>query len=1068
MKKTLLIGLFLLWIAESLHAQNAQEKTIRGQIISAEDQSPLPGAAIVLKGTTKGTVTDADGMFSITVPVVGDQVLMVSFVGFVSQELRTESLNADLITLRLSPDNIQLDGVEVLSTGYQQLPRERATGSFAYLDEPIITRRVSTGILDRLEDITPGLIFNRDRTTPNDISIRGTSTIFAESRPLIVVDQFPYDGPIESINPNDVESITVLKDAAAASIWGARAGNGVIVITTKSGRAGERPRVSFTSNFTGIQETDPYYLPEISSKDLVAVEKEMFSRGIYTARENSRNLPLLSPAIETLILLRDGKITQQEADSRLAAYSSHNYRDELARYYYRPAFQQQYALGIRGGADRHRYSISLGYDKNLSGIEGNDNSRWTANLKNDWNLIQNRLQIKTGLYLANGKNNQRTSLPQGLSAPYVRLADLNGNPAALARSYREPFLNQAESNGLLDWKYYPLAELGQETNEREFLDLRANLNLSFKILEGWTMDALYQYWTNTGRTWELQTENSFYTRDLINTFTQVATNGAQTLAIPRGSIADLGESRSQSDHLRIQTSFNRTVNQRHDWAAIVGLEIKSLDTETNSSRYYGYDEELGASLGVDYVTRFRRYHNASLVNIPYRNNHTGLSDRFLSYYANASYTLDKKYTLSASARKDASNLFGVESNQKGVPLWSIGGSWTLSEESFYSSGALPYLRLRTTFGYNGNVDRGVSAYTTAYLLPGSFNNLTRLPSYAIQNPPNPELRWERVKTVNFALDFETKDGGLSGSMDYYFKQGLDLIGDQPFPSSTGVTLFRGNFANTQTQGLDLLLRYRVINRGVRWNQTLLFNWLKEEVTSYEVQALPVQYTNYGFGGSGTFPAPLKGYPLFSVFAYPWAGLDPANGNPLGLFEGQPTTNYNAIINSTPIEELVYMGPARPNVFGSWMNTISWKGWSFSANISYRLGYFVRRQPLIYNSLYQGGTVHEDYARRWQKPGDELITQVPSFPMSQVSNRDNFYNRSEIMVVKGDHIRLQDIRVSYTLQGQRLLGLPFAGLEMYAYANNLGILWKKTDEFKDPDFRTVQALTSLSIGLKADF
>jgi len=1068
MKKLLLMWLLLLWIAGSLHAQNSPGKTVKGRIISAEDRNPLPGAAIVLKGTTRGTVTDSDGMFSIVVPAAGNPVLILSFVGFVSREVLPESLDSDLTTIELTPDNIQLSTVDILSTGYQQIPRERATGAFAALDETLITRRVSSGILDRLEDVTPGLIFNRDRSTTNDISIRGTSTIFAESRPLIVVDQFPYDGPIESLNPNDVESITVLKDAAAASIWGARAGNGVIVITTKSGKIGEKPRISFTSNFTGFQVTDPYYLPEISSPDLVKVEKDMFSRGIYTARENSRNLPLLSPAVETLILLRDGKISQQEADQRLAAFSAHNYRDELSDYYYRPAFQQQYAFGIRGGLDRYRYSLSLGYDHNLSGIEGNDNSRWTLNLKNDWNLMRDRLQIKTGLYLGSGKNNQRTSLPQGLAAPYVRLADLDGTPGVLARSYREPFLDQAESKGLLNWKYFPLSELGNETNERDYLDLRANLNISYSILEGWTLDALYQYWNNTARSWEMQTENSFYTRDLINTFTQIGTDGTQTLAIPRGSVADLGESRSQSNHLRLQSAFSRTFSQRHELAAIAGFEIKSSDYETNSGRYYGYDDELGASLGVDYVTRFRRYHNNSLTNIPYRGTHTGTADRFLSYYANASYTLDKKYTISASARKDASNLFGVESNQRGVPLWSLGGSWNLSEEEFYNVDWMPYLRLRTTFGYNGNIDRSVSAYTTAYLLPGNFNSLTRLPSYAIQNPPNPELRWEKIKIANLALDFETRDGGLSGSIDYYFKQGLDLIGDQPFPSSTGVSLFRGNFADTQTQGLDLMLRYRILDKGIRWTQTLIFNWLKEEVTAYDVQALPVQYTGYGSGGAGTFPTPLKGYPLFSVFAYPWAGLDAANGNPLGLFEGQPSTDYNAIINSTPVGDLIYMGPARPNFFGSWMNTASWKGWSLSANISYRMGYFLRRQPLVYNSLYQGGTIHGDYAKRWQKPGDELLTQVPSFPQSQVSNRDNFYNRSEEMVVPGDHIRLQDIRLAYSLSDSKILGIPLAGLELYGYANNLGILWKKTDEFIDPDYRTSQALTSFSFGLKADF
>jgi hypothetical protein len=299
----------------------------------------------------------------------------------------------------------------------------------------------------------------------------------------------------------------------------------------------------------------------------------------------------------------------------------------------------------------------------------------------------------------------------------------------------------------------------------------------------------------------------------------------------------------------------------------------------------------------------------------------------------------------------------------------VGGSWTISEEGFYKAEWMPYLRLRTTYGYNGNINRSVSAFTTASFIAGGNNFLTRLPSYAIQNPPNPELRWERIKIINLGLDFESKNGFLSGSIEYYNKTGLDLIGDQPFPTSTGVSLFRGNFADTRTQGVEVILNAKILDKELKWNQMLLFNWLKEEVTGYEVKALPLQYTGFG-GGGETFPAPLTGYPLFSIFSFPWAGLDGDTGNPLGLVDGEPSTNYNAILNSTPIEGLVYHGSARPTVFGSWMNNFAWKGFSLSVNVSYRMGYFVRRPPLIYNNLYLGGTIHGDYAPRCMEPGDE--------------------------------------------------------------------------------------------------
>jgi TonB-dependent starch-binding outer membrane protein SusC len=1066
MKKLVLNWLFLLLTAGVLQAQQPDEKTLSGMVLSKGDNVPLPGATIVLKGTTRGVVSDEFGAFKIGVPRSGNPVLVFSFVGFATQQLEVGPLSGPLV-IAMEEDGINLDGVDIVSTGYQQIPRERATGSFASLDETMVNRRISTGILDRLEDITPGLVFNRDRSRTGDISIRGTSTIFSESQPLIVLDNFPYDGPLESINPNDVESITVLKDAAAASIWGARAGNGVIVITTKNGRRNTPTQVTFSANVTQIAREDPFYVPSISPSDFLAVERDLFARGLYAARENSRNLPLLTPGIETLIELRDGKITQAEADRRLAAFASQDIRNDLARYYYRPAVQQQYAFGIRGGKDSHVYGLSIGYDKNLTGVEGNDNSRLTMNLKNDWNLLKDKLRLQTGFYLVNGLSNQRTELPQGFSANYIRLADDQGNPLPVGRGYRESFTNRAENLGLLDWRYYPLAERGNLVNEREYFDFRANLGLSYELIKGWTVDALYQYWENKGRTWELNDESTFFTRDLINSFTQVGTGGSLSLAVPRGSIAELGESRSQSHHVRFQSTFNKSWKERHQVAALAGAEIKAANGLTNSSRFYGYDDDLGASLGVDYVTRFRRYHNQSLGNIPYNNRHGGTADRFLSYYANGSYTLDRKYTLSASARKDASNLFGVEANDRGVPLWSVGGSWTINEEAFYKVDWMPYLRFRTTYGYNGNINRSVSAFTTANFIGGNANFLTRLPSYAIQNPPNSELRWERIKIINVGLDFESKNGFLSGSIEYYNKTGLDLIGDQPFPTSTGVSMFRGNFADTKTQGVDVILNFKVLNKELKWNQMLIFNWLNEEVTGYEVKALPIQYTNFG-GGAGSFPTPLTGFPLFSIFSYPWAGLNGDTGNPMGLIDGEPSQNYNAIINLTPVEGLVYHGSSRPTVVGSWMNNFAWRGFSLSVNVSYRMGYFVRRPPLIYNSLYLGGTIHGDYERRWREPGDESFTSVPSFPLSQVSNRDNFYNRSEIMVIAGDHIRLQDVRLGYTLAGKKVLGVPFRQLEVFGYANNLGILWKKTDSYEDPDFRTNQALTSIAFGLRAGF
>ncbi|OYX15504.1 MAG: hypothetical protein B7Z16_13295, partial [Algoriphagus sp. 32-45-6] len=258
MKKIILLVWLLFGALGVLLAQS--QKTLIGKVSDEADGLPLPGVNVVIKGSNSGVVTDGEGKFQITVPTE-EVILIVSFIGYQTQEVAI-SPSQTSVNILLSESELGLEEVTIVSTGFQELSAERSTGSFVKVDQELVDRRVSTNLIDRLEDVTPGLIFNRDRAriTPGEsISIRGTATLQSNSEPLIVVDNLAYDGPLSSINPNDVESMTVLKDAAAASIWGARAGNGVIVITTKKGRFQEPMRVSLTANMTQIEEQDPFY-----------------------------------------------------------------------------------------------------------------------------------------------------------------------------------------------------------------------------------------------------------------------------------------------------------------------------------------------------------------------------------------------------------------------------------------------------------------------------------------------------------------------------------------------------------------------------------------------------------------------------------------------------------------------------------------------------------------------------------------------------------------------------------------------------------------------------------------
>lgn len=1054
----LVLSILVQLFVGGLYAQEG--KPVSGEVKSAADRQALPGANVLIKGTVQGTVTDAEGKFSLS--VASDSItLVVSYLGFINQEKVVASGSASPLIFYLEPDQVILGEVEVLSTGYQELPRERASGSFVQLGQEMVDRRVSTNILDRLQDITPGLIFNRRVESQDPISIRGRSTIFANTMPLVIVDNFPYDGPLENINPNDVTSFTILRDAAAASIWGARAGNGVIVITTKKGTAGQAPQVSLNSNVILSEKPDLFYAPRMENADFVEVERMLFDRGYYLNSENSNSKTALSPVVETLIAERDGIITPEEAARRITGYKGHDVRNDLQALYYRPRASQQYSLGVTGGGARNTYSISAGYDRTDESIVGNSRERVTLNAKNSWRFIKDKLQANLGMYFAGSGVSTGTALPSPYSYDYLQ--DDSGNPLPITRGYSRRYIEGELPPGLLDWNYIPLNEIGTMQNTTRASDLRVNVGLSYQILTGLKASLSHQYWQNNSTQQNYQLPDSYFVRDLVNQFSVLEEDGSITRNIPEGGIEDRASNFGYSHNFRAQLNYQKSFG-KNELNILGGFESKSLRREGSATRFYGYEEELGISRQVDYITRFRRFYNNSLANIPSVDGHTGTVDNFLSGYLNSSFTLDKKLVLNASIRKDASNLFGVRTNQKGVPLWSAGASWVISEEGFASGWNLPFLRLRSTYGYNGNVDRSVSAFTTAqYIAGGPFSLIPSLPYAVITSPPNPDLRWEKIGILNFGLDVETTDGRIRSSLEYYVKKGEDLLGDFPVAASNGLRQFRGNFANTLTKGFDFEISTLNTQGAIRWDTRLFVSYVNEKVTEYERE---FGVNSALLGGIGAIPLPGK--PLFSILSIPFAGLDPTNGNPLGYLDGEPSDDYSAILGSLKTSDLRYHGPSRPTLFGSITNNVGWRGFSLSVNISYRLGYYYRRQTVNYGDLLTGRISHSDYAERWTEPGDELVTDVPSMPEVNNGNRNTLVLYGSNLVEKGDHIRLQDIRLSYRLNQSEVTWWPFQQTEFYSYADNLGIIWKVSEDPLDPDFRTARPSRSISFGMRIGF
>jgi hypothetical protein len=625
-------------------------------------------------------------------------------------------------------------------------------------------------------------------------------------------------------------------------------------------------------------------------------------------------------------------------------------------------------------------------------------------------------------------------------------------------------LDTAGAGKLLDWKYYPLTDYTHVNNTSQSQDLLVNFGVSYKILPVLTIELKYQHERqgNDGKVY--YDKQSYLARDLVNRFSQLnRSTGIVKYMIPMGGILDLANDNLEFNGVRGQLNFNKRYN-KHALGAIAGGESRETKLTSNSSRAYGYNDDILTFSNVDYVNPYPSFVSGSSSQIPNNQNFGNKLNRFVSVYANAAYTYNSKYSLSISGRRDGSNLFGATTNNKWTPLWSAGVGWNISGENFYQVSFLPYLKLRVTYGVAGNVDPSMSAVTTVQYL-SSNNPNTGTNQARVNNFYNPDLRWEKVRTINAGIDFKSISDRITGSIDAYQKEASDLFGDVLLDYTTGLArpLIRKNIGKLRTQGLDVVVNSVNIDKKFKWNTSFLFSFNKEKIISYYFAS----GTSSAIGAGGK--AIAEGNAVHGIYSFQWAGLDPQTGDPQGYFNGNLTKDYSVLTNNTAVADLVYSGSDVPTIFGSISNTFSWKGFSLSALVSYRLGYYFRRQTINYSNLFRNGTGYADFSQRWQKAGDEQFTTVPSMTYPAVGNRDLFYNNAEILAENAGNIRLQFVNLGYDLTKEQIKKLPFDWIHVYVNANNLGILWRANNEEIDPDNQNTYTVPrAISIGLRTSF
>ncbi|NIG55112.1 SusC/RagA family TonB-linked outer membrane protein [Chitinophaga sp. Cy-1792] len=1042
-------------------------RSLSGRVTN-NDQQAIPGVTVLGLDSKKMAFTNDNGEFYIQVPE-NERMLSFSSVGFESRNVMIGAAKAINVTLKERMGNLKQ--VEVVSTGYVNLPKERATGSFGIVTAKDLEKIPVPNVINRLEGQVPGVQLNLTESDNSfvytnltgsnqgegsyNITIRGASTIAnngVNRRPLIVVDGFPTEMDIRTLNPADVEQITFLKDAAAASIWGARASAGVIVVTTKKGKAGDgAPRISFTAGagFNGKPRLNT--LPLMNAAQMLDYEQELVTKGFITdpTKLSGASQRPVSDGVDWMFKLKRGEITQAQEDSFFTILKGRDSRDQVMKYLVQPASTQHYDLNISGGTARHTYFVSGAYDKENTSTKNNYGERMTLSVNQDFKLFKNITfsanlrgswfrystgSLGIGVYA-------RNSLPL---LPYDQLVDDNGNSVNFSRAYYSGRLTSLEAKGYLPWRYNYINELAMEDNTAAESNYGAVLGLNVPVYKGLTFNMQYMAEKNNNSRKIYNSDSSYYTRNVINGATSIGSNGKLVYGVPTGGIMNMNDASKNNYSIRGQLNYDRNFSNLHQINALAGMEARQTIEGASTNRLYGFNPATQFNKPVDYVSNYVSV-DGYLYQVPFGQSYSNQHKRFLSYLGNFAYTYAGKYTVSGSARYDDYNNFGLDKKYRAKPFWSTGMSWNMTKEDFMQQiGWLNNLTLRATYGINGNISLSALPYDQIYLI-ASYYAAPNDPYAGFNSPANPGLRWEQTGTYNFGADFSMLNNRLTGSIEFYTKKGTDLFAQFPVDNTVGFDNLTRNTSTMTGKGIDIAIGGTILRKNDwDWNARLVFSYNTNKVTDarYNITSTLLQ--------SGGVGAPIAGLPTDYLLVYRYAGLDNAGSPRIIGGKGDTLSIYQ---NVSSINDLKLAGRIAPPYFGSFSQTLRYKGISLYVMLTYKFGYvFQRAVPGEYPGRYGLSNYETNnlIADRWRKPGDEAFTNVPGLSGNGTTGLTRYTN-ADINVLPGDHIRLREISLTYDVPMAKLSRLPVKGLSVSATGRNLGMVWVKNDLGYDPDF-----------------
>lgn len=1046
------------------------KRLLRGTVTD-DNGEPLMGVSVSTDGGTPLAVTDADGKFCIAMPANATQ-LTFTYVGMATQAINIGQRSNFHIAMSAGEQALK----DVVVTGYQTISRERTTGSFNVVTPEKLKGKLQTSILARLEGMVPGMMQQN-----GTLYIRGMSTLNGGANaysPLFVVDGLPFEGDINSINPATIKSITILKDAAAASIYGARAANGVVVISTIDAKGENKATIRYDASVKFTPKPDMDYLNLMDTREMIDLREYGFKFNSIPYAMIPPNY-YLDPVSELLYKHRDGLIDEQTFQDGMNKYRNLNNRKQLEDFYTQTGIEHQHNLSLSGGNDINRYVFTLNYLGNRFNARYNQLQRYGATLRDNIKLTS-WLNAEAALTI----NYSNTQSDRGMGnyadmyrnqPSYTMLKDENGNPLNVPTYKSEWEMNRLIGLGLKDEHYSPITNRREERYNSNENYYRLMLGLNLKIMKGLNFDVRFQTENSADKMVEIHSERSYYVRNMINDAAQYdPATKKLTLNVPEG--AHYAESRGDADSytLRAQLNFNRDFGP-HSITALAGGERRRTKTTNTSIYYMGFNESTLAYKPIDPTALTNVKGTESLAG-NFSWSFTGnnwineIENRYVSFYANAAYAFDSKYNLTASIRVDQSNLFGTDPRYQYRPLWSVGGAWHIAKERFLA-GKLSWinaLTLRATYGIGGNVPRGASPYVT--LKAAQYNPWSKDFMAEIKSPPNYTLRWEKTATTNLGLDFSVLNNRLSGSIEVYHKHSTDLLAQRDADPTLGFKQLTLNYGNMTNKGIEVSLNsVNLQTRNLRWTTGLNFGYNKNMLDDVEDSNPNVHSYTSGF-------AAVKGHPLGAIFSFQYAGLSPTDGTPRYYVEGGSKTEAQV----TNLSDLVYSGTRHPTYSGSFSNTIAYKDFELSFMLMFYGGNVLRTEPAPFVSEPSHLNPNKEMRNIWRQPGDERNPDAtPAFTgyaLDLATMRHPWY-AADRHVFKADYAKLRHLSLTYRVPQQLVAKCGLSQLAFTLQGQNL-LSWSANKYGVDPEalgttgygwgMRTIPTPATWAFGLSATF